>query len=131
MIILTYPWKVDIMNATEKNIFQPYRYKIRKTPLTKLRNILGKLSDRIPFLGILRTGIKEWYTGVVWVLPCPALQLMLMGDISLSPVYLLTCTAEMKYLLIKVKLLSVEKVLSVSIKTLPVSCDRNPSHTSP
>lgn len=34
--------------------------------------------------------------------PCSAL--MLMGDISLSPLYLLACTIEMKYLLVKVNI---------------------------
>lgn len=87
------------------NIFQLYHYKIRKTPLTKLRNILGKLSDRIPFWGVLKAGIKKWYSGVALVLPCPALQLTLKEGISLSHLCLLMSTAAMKYLLVKVKLL--------------------------
>lgn len=70
------------------------------------------------------------WCGFGCALPCPTLQLTLMEDVSWSPVYLLMSTIEMKYLVVKVKLLPVEKVLSVSLKTLPVSSDGNPSHTS-
>lgn len=60
---------------------------------------------------------------VVFILPCPALQLILMGDIALIPAHLLMFTIGMKYVLVKV-IISIKNVLSVSIRTFSFSSDR-------
>lgn len=103
MIFLTNLWKANIMNATKKKLVFSFVI-IKENKTQKYLNTSLVIESHA--WGFLRLEFRNAPLGS-FILPCPALQQILMEGLALSPAHLLMFATGIKYVLVKVKLLSV------------------------